>query len=51
MEILQIVAGPLPAPPLSQDFVARAALAALMDVGEILEKKPRAMESVNSDPS
>jgi hypothetical protein len=44
MEILQIVAGPLPAPPLSQDFVVRATLAALMDVGEILEKKPRAME-------
>jgi hypothetical protein len=44
MEILQIVAGPLPAPPLSQDFVVRATLAALVDVGEILEKKPRAME-------
>jgi hypothetical protein len=40
MEILQIVAGPLPAPPLSQDFVVRAALAAPMDFGEILEKKP-----------
>ena len=44
MEILQIVAGPLPARPLAQDFVVRAALAAPMDLGKILEKKPRAVK-------
>src|SRR5882762_1880274 len=44
MEILQIVAGPRPTRPLAPDFVVRAALAAPMDFGEILEKKPRAVK-------
>jgi hypothetical protein len=44
MEILQIVAGPLPARPFGWDFVVRAALAAPMDFGEIIEKKPRAVK-------
>ena len=44
MEVLQIVAGPLPARPLAQNFAVRAALAAPMDFGEILEEKPRAVK-------
>ena len=44
MEILQIVAGSLPARPLVQDFVVRVIVAAPMDLGKILKKKPRAVK-------
>ena len=44
MEIPQIVAWPLSARLLGQDFVVCTALATPMDFGEILEKKPRAVE-------
>src|ERR1039458_3973093 len=43
MEILQIVAGSLPARFLAQDFVVGSSLAASMDGGEILEEKSRAV--------
>src|SRR5258708_3006307 len=44
MEILQIIARPRPARRFAQDFVVRATLAAPMDFGKILEKKPRAVK-------
>ena len=42
MEILQIIVRPLAARFVVEDFVMRAALAALMDVGKIREEQPRA---------
>jgi hypothetical protein len=39
MEVLQVVAGPLPGHGPGKDFFVRAALAPPMDFGEILEKK------------
>ena len=44
MEILQIVAGPLPDSSLAQDFAVPAAFAAPMDFGQILEEEPGAVE-------
>src|ERR1019366_3461131 len=44
MEILQIVAGPLPDSLLVQDFTVLAAFAALINFGQILEEEPGAME-------
>ena len=43
MKILQIVARPLPARFIAQDFVVCAVLASPMNFGEILEEKPRAL--------
>ena len=44
MEILQIVAGPLPPRSFGQHFSVRVPVAPPMDFGEILEKKSRAMK-------
>ena len=44
MEILEIVAGPLPARLLGQYFTVVAAFPAAVDGGEILEEEPRAVE-------
>src|ERR1700687_2800608 len=44
MEILQIVAGPLPDGMLAQDFAVPAAFAAPMDFGQILEEEAGALE-------
>jgi hypothetical protein len=44
MEILEIVAGPLPARLLGQHFAVVAAFPAAADGGKILEEEPRAVE-------
>ena len=44
MEILQIVAGPLPARLLGQHFAVVAAFPAAVDGGKIFEEEPRAVE-------
>jgi hypothetical protein len=44
MEILQIVAGPLPDGVLAQNFAVPTALAAPIDLGQILEEEPGAVE-------
>ena len=44
MEILQIVAGPLPDRMLAQDFVVPAAFAAPMDFGQIFEEEAGALK-------
>ena len=50
MEILQVVARTLPACAVAQDFVVRPVLAAPMDLGEILEKKARAIKQRQQRP-
>src|ERR1039457_6906869 len=44
MEIMQIVAGPLPDGVLAQNFAVPTALAAPIDLGQILEEEPGAVE-------
>jgi hypothetical protein len=44
MEILKIVAGAFPDSLLVQDFTVRAAFAALINFGQILEEEPGAVE-------
>ena len=44
MEILEIIARPLAAGRRGQHFAGFAALSAAVDVGQIVEKRPRALE-------